>query len=670
MLKLRRLWDTSPRWLLWAAPFLLTFLLYGRVLALPLYWDDAPHYFFVVPNTLQHIWTNQTGYAYYRPLIFTFYKFAFQLFVPNFTFLLYGVSLALHALNGLLVGVLASVLVRDAKRLPGAQPALSIPPTHAGIFASLLFVIYPFAIYTVGNFAALMHPAVVFSTVAGMLAVCRFVQTLAQPAPAQPAPARRWLAVILVATAVAPYFHESGVMLSAIFVWAILCLNARLLRRYWWLPIALFLLSGLYVLVWQIVPKVRDAVAWPDLKMVFENATFFLQGLTFPVQPLATLLIERFKWQDIAAIWLVGLPALLGLAVVFWHGRLQRLYLLCVGWAVLAILPSIIALQFWYIVTGPRLLYCVAPPAVLLWTMGCLALIRSMRRSWARVLVGVAAVVLIAAVPLYFVENKVRLYELSLAPIKQLALATGAHPRDRHLVINPPDWVADIKDLYPLGRWGVSVMPDYVQLRQLMRINTGLPIAVDNVQFPPVQEAMASHYYQINGLPFEWNTLAGLVPNYNHVWLTTYADDRIAVEEAGTAKLGAPTVPDDYQASFEGQVFLRNAQYVVEGQEAVVTLDWKYLGPDPQATIFRHVLDCAGNVLGMGDGFVLDRMVQFSDLAPGAEVRDVRRVPLKALAADGCYALEVGLFRGDGSRVTAFAPNGAAFENAAVMFRK
>jgi len=665
MLKLRRLWDMSPRWLLWTAPFILTFVLYRRVLTLPLYWDDAPHYFFVVPNTLQHIWTNQTGYAYYRPLIFTFYKFAFQLFVPDFISLLYGASLALHALNGLLVGILASVLVRDAKCSPGAQPALSISPTHAGIFASLVFVIYPFAIYAVGNFAALMHPAVVFSTLVGMLAVCRFVR-----APAQRTPARRWLVMMLAATAVAPYFHESGVMLSAVFVWAILCLNARMLRRYWWLPIALFLLSGLFVVVWQIVPKVRDAVAWPDPKMVFDNATFFLQGLTFPVQPLATLLIDRFKWKDIAAIWLVGLPALLGFAAVFWHARLKRLYLLCVGWAALAILPSIVALQFWYIVTGPRLLYCVAPPAVLLWTIGCLALIKSMRRTWTRVLVGAAAVLLIVATPLVFIENKARLYELSLTPIKQLAQATSAYPRERHLVINPPDWVADIKDLYPLGRWGVSVMPDYVQLRQLMRINTGLPIAVDNVQFPPVQVAMGTHYYQINGLPFEWNTLAGLVPNYDRVWLTTYTDDHIAVEEAGTAKTGTPTAPDDYQASFEGQVFLQDAQYAVDGQEAVVTLDWKYLGPDPQATIFRHVSDCAGNVLGMGDGFLLDRTVQFSDLAPGAEVRDVRRIPLKTLSADGCYYLEVGIFREDGSRVKVVAPDGTAFENAAVTIRK
>jgi hypothetical protein len=660
MHKLRRLWDTSPRWLPWSAPFILTFVLYRRVLSLPLYWDDAPHYFFVVPNTFRQIWTNQTGYAYYRPLIFTFYKLAFQLLVPNFIFLLYGVSLALHAFNGLLLGVLAWLLIRDAGRSPVEHAALPVSPTQVGIFASLLFVIYPFSIYVVGNTAALMHPAVVFLTLLGMLAVCRFVRT----------PARRWLVVMLVAAAVAPFFHESGVMVGAIFVWAILCLNARLLRRYWWLPVALLLLSGVFVATWWMVPKSGGGRNWPDPKMMFDNATFFLQGLTYPVQPVATLLIERFKWSDIATIWLVGLPALVGLAIVFGRARRRRLYFLCIGWAGLAILPSVLALQFLYILTGPRLLYCAAPPAVLLWTCGCLALIKSMRQPWARILVGAAAVLLLVAIPLYFDERKAQLYEMSLAPIKQLAQQAGDSPRDRHLVINPPDWVADTKDLYPLGRWGVSVMPDYVQLYQLMRINTGQAIDISNVQFPPIQEAMGKHYYQINGPIFDWSALAGIVTGFDHVWLTTYADDRIAVEEAGMARAGTPTAPNDYRASFEGQLFLRNAQYAVEGQEAVVTLDWKYLGPNPQATIFRHVFDCAGNVLGMADGFLLDRMVQFSDLAPGVEVRDVRRIPLTTLSANSCYYLEVGLFREDGTRVTATAADGTAFANAAVLIRE
>ena len=63
----------------------------------------------------------------------------------------------------------------------------------------------------------------------------------------------------------------------------------------------------------------------------------------------------------------------------------------------------------------------------------------------------------------------------------------------------------------------------------------------------------------------------------------------------------------------------------------------------------------------MGDGYVLGRMLPFGLLLPGAEVHDVRSIPLEAASADGCYTLEIGLFRPDGSRVPAFAPDGTEF---------
>lgn len=650
--RLHRLW--------WLIPVALTFGLYHRVLSLPLYWDDAPHFYFTVPHTWWQIWTNHTGYAYYRPLIFTFYKLAFQTLVPDGIFLAYGTSLAVHAINSVLVGKLAASLLRAAQKPAAARRAFPVSPTLAGALASVAFVVYPFSIYAIGNFAALMHPAVVCLTLIGMLAACRFIRN----------PARRWLAVILLVTALAPYFHESGVMVSAILVWAFLCLDGRVLRRHRWLPVILFALSSVFLVFWWLVPKTGDKVTWPSPAIAFQNLTFFLQGLTFPVQPLATLLIVRFQWNELAAVWLVGLPPLLGLAAVFRRSGRFRLYLLCVGWAALAALPTVLVLPFWYVLTGPRLLYALAPAAILLWTVGCLAVIGRVRRPWIRALVAGGAALLILAPALWFSAHKIQLYRLSLAPLTQMAHQAQRAPRERHLIINPADWVADVRDLYPLGRWGVSVMPDYVQMDRLMRINTGLPIRIDNVQFPPIQTAMAKHYYQINGPTVDWRQLAGLVPDYDRVWLTTYADDRIAVEEAGTVRQGAPAAPDDYRASFEGLVFLLDGRYGVEGREAVVTLDWKYLGPNPEATVFRHVLDCAGNVLGMGDGFVLDRTVQFSDLTPGAEIHDVRRIPLDALAADGCYAVQVGLFRADGSRVTATAPDGTAFENAAVTIRQ
>jgi len=151
------------------------------------------------------------------------------------------------------------------------------------------------------------------------------------------------------------------------------------------------------------------------------------------------------------------------------------------------------------------------------------------------------------------------------------------------------------------------------------------------------------------------------------VWVETLSDQRIRLEEGGTVRNGVANIPANYHANFEDKVYLIGGSYHVQDTEAVVILNWKYLGPDPGATLFRHVFDCAGNVLGLGDGEMLGRTLQFTYLKPGAEVRDVRHIPLDAQAADGCYYVEVGLFRPDGSRVPPRALDGKEFENAVVI---
>ena len=202
-----------------------------------------------------------------------------------------------------------------------------------GVLASWLFVAYPFTIFTVGNFASLMHPAVVCLTLTGMLAVCRFER----------APRRGWLAVMLVATILVPYFHESGVMVSAILVWAMICLDVSILRRYPRLPVVLF--HAQRRIPGGLVARCRRRVTCSPgqgPKMIFESATFFLQGLTFPVQPWAMCLIERLKWNDVATIWLVGLLSLVGLAAILGGRPAGKRWCRCdgFGWAGLSDHPQ------------------------------------------------------------------------------------------------------------------------------------------------------------------------------------------------------------------------------------------------------------------------------------------------------------------------------------------
>src|SRR5512133_1140130 len=155
-------------WLLQISAVLaLVFALYGRVLTQPLYWDDARQYFFATENSLLKIWLNQTGYAYYRPALFTLYRAAFTYLTPSYTAVCYAAGLVLHAANCILAGYLAAELTRWLPARAGRQP---VSPALARWLASLLFLAYPFTVYVVANFAALQHLIVMSLALLGALA--------------------------------------------------------------------------------------------------------------------------------------------------------------------------------------------------------------------------------------------------------------------------------------------------------------------------------------------------------------------------------------------------------------------------------------------------------------------------------------------------------------------
>jgi hypothetical protein len=260
------------------------------------------------------------------------------------------------------------------------------------------------------------------------------------------------------------------------------------------------------------------------------------------------------------------------------------------------------------------------------------------------------------------------LYQIGMDQITQLFSIVRAHPTEEQLIVNPVSWLASESEIYCLGYYGVPIMPSYLHLDQVVKTNLHFQPNLKRANMPAVREVPSGLLYEVNSdqdVPLDWAAMAAQASTYDRVWVTTFPGRRIALEETGSVRRGEATRPA-YLANFEQLVFLVSGQYDVEGGEMVVALNWKYLGPDPNATVFRHVFDCAGNILGLGDGYVLGRMLPFGFLAPGTEVRDVRRIQLKAFSPDGCYQVEIGLFRPDGSRVAALALDGTAYENATV----
>ncbi|MEW5985834.1 MAG: hypothetical protein AB1791_04290 [Chloroflexota bacterium] len=639
---------------LWLLSCAYTLLLYWRTLSLPFFWDDVPHFDFATTRTFWQIWSNVSGLPYYRPVLFTFWKAALLALPPAPTTLLHTLNVLLHATNGALVGYLAGKWVASTKGKPNATAIA------ASIGAAVLFITYPLAVLPVAHTAALFHLVINLVTLLAVLSAFRYLHDHR----------RVWLAVVFCLVAIAPFVHEAGVM-TGVIVASVFLLHpsptgwAR--RR--WLVAALPLLGAFFVPVWLAVPKSREPLAWVGWESVWQSTSMFAQNPSFPLQFLARPLMNKLGWSDLLAVWVVAVPTLILMAIILIRCGYGRVMLFGLGWIVFTALPSVFLLPFGYVITSPRLLYFPATGAAVLWASVITTIAGHFPTPRWRAVAAVGLTALVVTPPLLFIQKEVALHRLTLTPIHQMATVTRAMPGQRHLVINLMDWVARTQATYALGHEGVEVMSSYVSPNRITAINADAQATWDSAVFTPVRTAMERYYHGLYTLGGEhdWSSLATLLPQYNHVWLMKYADKRIQLVEAGSVMAGEATPPQAYLASFEDKVYLLDANYRVEDQEIVITLSWKYLGPDPQAQVFRHVQNCTGEPADSGDGPLLEGMLLIELLSPGTTVRDVRTISLEQ--PEACYYVEVGVFRDDGSRLTAIAPDGTRFGNDAVTIR-
>jgi hypothetical protein len=99
-----------------------------------------------------------------------------------------------------------------------------------------------------------------------------------------------------------------------------------------------------------------------------------------------------------------------------------------------------------------------------------------------------------------------------------------------------------------------------------------------------------------------------------------------------------------------------------------LTLSWQVMNPT-QGEVFRHVLDCEGNVLGLGDGPALGGVYPLWLWRTGDRITDARFIPLEKLSS--CYRIEIGLYNPqNGERLKALDANQKRFENDVVVIEK
>lgn len=641
---------------------MLALILYAPVLPLPYFWDDFPHANFATTKSFLAIWINVTGLPYYRPVIFSFYKPLFEWLPTGSTAVPHTLVLLIHVANGVLLGKVAGWFFASARE----SEARTVWVVE--LLTTVLFVTYPFAILPVAHFAAAMHPLVTLLTLVGVTAVIQYART----------EKKKWLATALVFALLAAFTHESGIMSGAIMALTYLLYDWRFARRRWWWLFGLPLASALFLPVWYAVPKTRNepvAIQLDSLELMLMKTSFFLQGPTYPFQPIATWLMQTQGWRDITAIWLIGGLFLALVVMILWRGKQLRILLLSLGWMALAMLPSVVALPYDYISISPRLLYFTGAGGAMIWATGMVTAVLIFKRWWLKTIIVAALLIFTLVLPIIYVRREVVLHQFALAPLADMVAIAQDSPDSNDMVINAANWLAYKRPWYPIGNDGVAVLAPYLNTLDLIELNSGVDWQATVATFPEIRPDLADYYLATaNEGPDQLLHMEKFTQEayaHDRVWLTRYGDNgRSQVNYAGQIKPGNTQPPTAYLANYENKVYLTDSHFNVHDNILTIELDWVYTGDDPQATIFRNAFDCAGNLVGEGSGFALERMLPFTFLSAGTHIHDVKRIPLTKPSADGCYQVEVGLFRSDGSRLPAFAQNGTELANQLYLVQK
>ena len=634
---------------------------YGFSLGLPLFLDDMVHFRWLAWHDLAGIWTTSRLLGYYRPLPFTLWKALWLLQGRYEPLVLHAVNLTLHTLNSILVMVLVASR-SNTRRLATA------------VAAALLFALFPFSYQAVPWVGSLTHPLVTGLILASLVLYQASQRPLrrrgAEAGPATDAKphARLLKGASLALALLAPFAHETGVLVAPLLFLLLLTDEEPLPWRQAMREAAPYAACAAFGLaVWLLVPKGVKGVGIWDAESRLQNAIYFLQALAYPVTPLATRLTGRGKpLSDLAAVAMVGGPAVLAWAFLAWKARRGKLLALALGWFVLCAAPAWAVLRFAYVIDGPRLLYEAAVGAAVFWAIP-LDLRPSSRVSGvAATALGAVAVTWAAWSGYTFIRARVPIYEQMRLAVEELQ-EVGGGMAGPLICINFPSWFAPLQATYALGHEGMALVPDYTSVADLWWLHTGQEREITSVTLPDLQSHWRYHYVAAG--PIE--TAESLQPKLRtarRVIVTRYDGPNVAVYDAGGLVATGQGAAQSFAASFDGTLALLSATSRRQGAVLRVELYWQCWQPVVHdTTVFLHVYDGSGQLVAQGDGYPLMGAARLTAWQAGDEWRDVRLVSLPQGLATGEYTVKVGLYPSDGgARVPATNRAGVRFQDDAV----
>jgi hypothetical protein len=636
-----------------ATIILIAVVTYAYAVTLPFRIDDFVHFRWLYTRPLVDVWLSAAGLSYYRPLPFTVWKVIYWIANSYPAPLIHSINILLHATNGCLMLLL---LWLHGKR--------NVFGLFVAWIAAVLFVLFPFSYQAVPWAGALSHPLVTLLMLASALMAIRGIERQSI----------RLKLVSFVLCLIAPFAHETGLLIAPVVTLFILTADTyqnlkqalKLTAVYWAAAAVAFSILVFFRLNGGL------ATSGLDLESRLQNGIYFLQGLLYPVAQLATQLRYLLpQLNDLGAVVIVCVPALIAMVYLSLRLGQGRRMLFAIGWYCITILPAWLMLPFAYVVDGPRLMYVAAVGAALLWTIPLTIfadrrwLLSSILRDklLALTMGGLMTITIIGSI--FFLRERADMYEQTRrAADGLLGVVSSQSANETAVSINFPGFLAPKFPTYALGHEGVSFIPNYSSVVDLVWTMTGKERNVANFVVQELQSEWRYNYRNY-GPSLQVADLQPSLRSASRVLFTSDRRDNLATYNVGSLIGTNQMTPTEYVSTYGGQLTLLKGTWERLDDTLHVTLQWHSLRKfDQEVRTYVHLQTDSGELIAQEDGLPLMGLSSPIYWLPGDQWRDMRVVVLPGGIKPGRYIVRVGVYPASGgARIPAIDSTGKRFEN-------
>jgi hypothetical protein len=250
--------------------------------------------------------------------------------------------------------------------------------------------------------------------------------------------------------------------------------------------------------------------------------------------------------------------------------------------------------------------------------------------------------------------------------IDQLAeTATRADSAVGRIYVNVPAWFALTTRPFPLGTWGVTLIPEYLTLGRSVYMHRGVEPELLSIAYLDAAPGWDwDALYGPHGPPLTASALAAVVRRGGGVYVTRFSPGRIALDYAGGVDVAAPA-PAEALARFRTAAALVAAAARQADGQAIIDLVWHVQAAGGYAVLVQ-VRDSASRLLVEDRRLSVGGLLPAWEWPPGARVRDRRTLALPVDAGADWQAHIALIDRASGARLPALDGRGRPLPGDAV----